>query len=294
MVALSSPERVLAFRDALGEVPVWHAPTQCLWWIDVRAPSLQSWNPATGAHRVFTLPTKSVGSWAFRRQGGMLVSLRDGLYGFDPATGATTRLLSLEADIEGHRLNDGRADSRGRFWIGTMHDTVRAPTGSFYRVDPDFSVQKVFDQVDIPNSTVFSPDDQRMYFADSPARKIWIFDFDAEEGRIFNRRVFVDCAADPGMPDGSAIDEDGCLWNASYGGSRVVRYTPAGKIDCIIPLPVTQPSCCTFGGPGLDTLFITTASQRLSAEQLASQPMAGGLFAVRTGSRGLPVPSFGG
>jgi sugar lactone lactonase YvrE len=224
----------------------------------------------------------------------MLVSLRDGLYAFDPAGGRVELMLPLEADIPGHRLNDGRADTRGRFWIGTMHDTVRGPSGSLYRVDPDRSVVKVFDQVDIPNSTLFSPDDRKMYFADSPAKKIWVFDFDVDEGRVSNRRVFVDCAGDPGVPDGSAIDEDGCIWNANYGGGRIVRYTPAGKVDRIIPLPVTQPSCCTFGGPGLDTLYITTASQKLSPEQLAPQPLAGGVFALSTGSRGLPVPAFAG
>lgn len=294
MTASPEPVCVLPCRDALGEVPLWDAASQCLWWIDVRVPRIQRWNPATGEHRQFGLPTTSVGSWAFRRQGGMLVSLRDGLYAFDPGTGEATRVLALEADIPGHRLNDGRADSRGRFWIGTMHDTVRGPTGSMYRVDPDLSVRKVFDQVDIPNSTLFSPDDSKMYFADSPAKTIWVFDFDPEEGRIANRRVFVDCSGDPGVPDGSAIDQDGCIWNANYGGGRIVRYTPAGKIDRIIALPVTQPSCCTFGGAGLDTLFITTASQKLSPEQLAPQPLAGGLFALQTGTRGLPVPAFGG
>jgi len=294
VVAVSDPVCVLACRDALGEVPLWNARTQELWWIDVRAPSIQCWNPASGEHRKFDLPTSSVGSWAFRRQGGMLVSLRDGLYGFDPTTGKADRLLALEAEIPGHRLNDGRADNRGRFWIGTMHDTIRGPSGSLYRVDPDLAVSKVFDQVDIPNSTLFSPDDKLMYFADTPAKKIWVFDFDLDAGRISNRRVFVDCAADPGAPDGSAIDQDGCLWNANYGGGRVVRYTPAGKVDRIIALPVTQPTCCSFGGPQLDTLYITTASQKLTPEQLAPQPLAGGLFAVQTGTRGVPVPEFGG
>ncbi len=294
MASILAPACVLPCRDALGEVPLWHAPTNCLWWIDVRAPNIQSWNPSTGEHHKFGLPTTSVGSWAFRQQGGMLVSLRDGLYAFDSVSGQTSRLLAMEADVEGHRLNDGRADNRGRFWIGTMHDTVRGPTGSVYRVDPDLSVRKVFGHVDIPNSTVFSPDDKLMYFADSPAKKIWVFDFDLEEGRVSNRREFVDCTADAGVPDGSAIDQDGCLWNANYGGSRIVRYTPTGKVDRIIPLPVTQPTCCTFGGPGLDILYITTASQKLTPEQLALQPLAGGLFSVHTDTLGLPVPCFGG
>jgi sugar lactone lactonase YvrE len=294
MAAKPTPQCVFAGRDALGEVPLWHEPTQILWWIDVRAPNIQCWNPATGEHRRFELPTKSVGSWAFRQKGGMLVSLQDGLYGFDPVDGHVNRLLQLEAEIEGHRLNDGRCDNRGRFWIGTMHDTVRNPTGSLYRVNPDLSVHKAFDAVNIPNSIAFSPDDKRMYFADSPAKKIWVFDFDLDDARLSNRRVFVDCAADPGVPDGSAMDQDGCLWNANYGGGRIVRYTPGGEVDRVIALPVTQPTCCTFGGAQLDTLYITTATQKLTPQELATQPLAGALFAMPTGSRGVRVPSFAG
>ncbi len=281
-------------RDALGEVPLWNAQDGRLWWIDVRAPLLQHWHPGTGEHRQFKLPTTSVGSWAFRERGGALLSLQDGLYGFDHSSGKCERLLALEDKIPGHRLNDGRPDTRGRFWVGTMHDTERGPLGSFYRVDPDLSVRKVFDQVDIPNSTVFSPDDKLMYFADTPAKKIWVFDYDGAEGRISNRRVFVDCADEAGAPDGSAIDTDGCLWNAKYGGSRIVRYTPAGKIDRVIELPVTQPTCCTFAGPQLDTLYITTAYQKLTPEQLAPQPLAGALFVAHTGAKGFAVPRFAG
>ncbi len=294
ITASSTPECIFASKNALGEAPFWHEPTQTLWWIDVRAPNIQCLDPATGKYRKFGLPTASVGSWAFRQQGGMLVSLKDGLYGFDPISGNASRLLPLEAEIEGHRLNDGRPDNKGRFWVGTMHDTVREPTGSFYRVNPDLSVRKAFDLVNIPNSLAFSADDKLMYFADSPAKKIWVFDFDLDEGRLSNRRVFVDCAADPGMPDGSAIDQDGCLWNANYGGGRIVRYTPEGRVDRIIALPVTQPTCCTFGGAQLDTLYITTATQRLTPQELATQPLAGGLFAMPTSSRGVRVPFFGG
>ncbi|GAA5231827.1 CBU_1789 family Dot/Icm type IV secretion system effector [Verticiella sediminum] len=265
-----------------------------LWWIDVRAPLIQSWDPVSGEHQRFDIPGRSVGSWAFRQSGGMIVALHDGVYHFEPTTGSCKRLLALEADQEGHRLNDGRCDRRGRFWIGTMHDTVREFQGSFYCVQPDLSVQKLFGGIDIPNSVVFSPDDRLMYFADSTAKKIWVFDFDLAAGALSNRRVFVDCAADPGVPDGSAMDADGCLWNANYGNGRIVRYTPGGKVDRIVALPVTQPTCCSFGGPDLDTLYITTARQKLTAEQLAPQPLAGGVFALKTGVKGIAVPGFAG
>lgn len=293
-MSMQTPEVILESRDSLGEVPIWCTRTSRLWWIDVRKPNIQSFDPSTGRHQVYPLKGRSVGSWAFRARGGMILSKNDGVYGFDPDTGDFNRLLALEADIEGHRLNDGRCDRLGRFWVGTMHDTVRNPTGSFYRIEADLKPKKIFGEVNIPNSTLFSPDDRLMYWADTPAGKIWVFDFDIDAGAISNRRVFRDFAGHPGLPDGSAIDVDGCVWNAEYGGSRIVRYTPAGQIDRVIELPVSQPTCCAFGGEHFDTLYITTASQKLSPEALASQPLAGHLFAIRPGVCGMPEPSFAG
>jgi sugar lactone lactonase YvrE len=132
-----------------------------------------------------------------------------------------------------------------------------------------------------------------MYFADTYRAHILVFDYDADAGAIANERVFASCPG-PGRPDGSAIDAEGCLWNAEYAGGRVVRYRPDGTIDRAIGLPVSQPTCCAFGGPALDHLFITTATQRLDAAALAGQPLAGGLFVARPGVSGLPEARFGG
>jgi len=292
-VAKATAECVLAAGDLLGEVPIWCPRTKRLWWIDVRRPHLQSLDPTTMDRAIYPLPTTSVGSWTLREKGGAVVALRDGLYGFDPASGACEMLVSLEADIPGHRLNEGAADRRGRYWVGTMHDTVRGPTGSMYRIEPNRDCTKMFGGVDIPNSMVFSPDDRLMYFADTPRSTIWVFDFDLDAGALSNRRVFQEIKG-PGAPDGSAIDADGCVWNAEYGGSRVVRYRPDGRVDRVIELPVTQPTCACFGGDALDTLYITTASQKLSPEQLAAQPLAGAIFAVVPGVKGMPEPRFAG
>jgi sugar lactone lactonase YvrE len=219
--------------------------------------------------------------------------MQDGLYSYSPQTNAYTLLVAVEAGKEMHRLNDGRCDRRGRFWVGSMHETYRdEPRGSFYRIDADLSATKAFDGFTVPNSVAFSPDDRSMYFADTPVHKIWVFDFDLDAGRLSNRRLFKDLEG--GLPDGSTVDVDGCLWNAEYRGSRVVRYTPQGRIDRIVELPVSQPTSCAFGGKDLDTLYITTAAQRLSPEQLAREPAAGSLFAVRAGTQGLQEPTFAG
>ena len=133
-----------------------------------------------------------------------------------------------------------------------------------------------------------------MYFADSVRDVIWSFDYDLQAGEMSNERVFVDGAANPGYPDGSCVDADGCLWNAEYGGARVVRYTPQGKVDRVIELPVQNPTCCCFGGKRLDTLYVTTAAQGLKEADLEKQPLAGSLFAVRPGVAGLPESRFAG
>ncbi len=224
------------------------------------------------AHRRFPLPGTHVGSFALRASGGLVLSIDRGLQAFDPARGTCTELLIVETAPEGNRLNDGRCDRRGRFWVGTMGISERGETGSLYRIGADRQVTRQFSGVVIPNSTAFSPDDRTMYFADTPHKKIWAFDFDIEAGTIGNRRLFVDMQDHPGYPDGSCVDADGCLWNAEYGGGRVVRYTPDGRIERVVKVPASQTTCCAFGGDDLRTLFITSATQRTSADQLKAEP----------------------
>jgi sugar lactone lactonase YvrE len=199
-----------------------------------------------------------------------------------------------EAHLPDNRFNDGRCDRRGRFFAGTMSDVRRDPAGSLYRLDADLSCHRLFSGIIVPNSIAWSPDSRTMYFADTYRARIAAYDYDAETGDLSRERLFVDAAGHPGRPDGSCVDADGCLWNAEYGGGRVVRYTPDGRIDRAIALPVSNPTCCCFGGARLDILFVSSARQRLSAEQLAREPLAGSVFAVRPGVSGLPEGRFAG
>jgi sugar lactone lactonase YvrE len=281
-------------KDSLGEGPIWDPRHRCLWWVNINGPELQSYDPVTRAHRRFALPGTHVGSFALRASGGLVLSIDRGLSAFDPASGICTPLLTVETAPDGNRLNDGRCDRRGRFWVGTMGISERGETGSLYRIGADRQVARQFGGVVIPNSTAFSPDDRTMYFADTPQKKIWAYDFDIEAGTIANRRVFVDMRDHPGYPDGSCVDADGYLWNAEYGGGRVVRYSPDGKIDRVVKVPASQTTCCAFGGDTLRTLFITSATQRMTADQLKAEPEAGALFAVDIGVRGLPEAMFKG
>jgi sugar lactone lactonase YvrE len=218
--------------------------------------------------------------------------MKSGLYLLDLGSGARKLVAAPERDIPTNRFNDGRCDRGGRFWAGTMSDGPRLPTGSLYRLDADGTCTKMRGGIVIPNSIAWSPDDRVMYFADTHLHTIWAYDFDLATGAMRNERVFADSSNLPGYPDGSCVDAESCLWNAEYGGWRVVRYAPDGKIDRVVELPVSNPTCCCFGGKDLDTLYISTARQHLTSEQLTREPLAGGLFAARPGVLGLPEARF--
>ncbi len=234
-----------------------------------------------------------IGSFGLTRVGGMVAGMKSGLYLLDPNSGALDLLAAPEQNLPQNRFNDGRCDRAGRFWAGTMADGPRAPAGSLYRLDPDGSCARMQSHIHIPNSIAWSPDDRIMYFADTHVSLLWAYDYDLAHGTLRNERVFADCTNRPGRPDGSCIDAEGCLWNAEYGGGRVVRYRADGRIDQVIELPVSNVTCCCFGGEKLDTLYISTARQKMNAEQLAREPLAGALFACRPGAQGMVEARFG-
>ncbi len=285
---------VAATADLLGEVPVWCPRSQRLWWVDVLGAALHRLDPATGERRDWRLPFRRLGSIALRRSGGLVLATEQGLYGFDPETERTEFLVLPEAGRPTHRLNDGRCDRAGRFWVGSMSDVDFTPTGRLFRVEPDLAVAPMLDEIIVPNSIAFSPDDRTFYFADTRRYRIWAFDFDLASGALSNRRVFAETGPGPGRPDGSCVDAEGFLWNADYAGGRVVRYAPDGRVDRAIALPVSYPTCVCFGGPGLDVLFITSARFPLTPEEAQREPQAGSLFALETKHRGLPEPTFAG
>jgi sugar lactone lactonase YvrE len=285
---------VVDAHDTLGECCLWCPTTKRIWWLDIRRPSLQSYDPTTRKHEVYLLPGQHCGCMALRRSGGLVLALDDGLHGFSPTTGKLNFLVHAEPDEPGNRYNDGRCDRRGRLWVGTMDIDMRRASGSFYRVTSDRSAQRMFDGISVPNSTAFSPDDRTLYFADSPRRVIWAFEFNLHAGSIGERRVFASLSDRQGFPDGSCVDADGFLWNAEYAGGRVTRYAPDGRVDRSIDLPVTNPTCCCFGGEALDTLYVTSATAAPKPGEATPAPMEGGLLALDVGVRGLPESAFGG
>jgi sugar lactone lactonase YvrE len=285
---------VVQSQDSLGESVVWCPRSRKVWWLDILKPCLQSYDPATGAHKVYPLPGPNCGCAALRTSGGFVLAMDNGLHSFDPESGRLELLFHPEPQPPSNRYNDGRCDRRGRFWLGTMDSAIRGPSGSLYRLGADRSVKKFLEGITVPNSTAFSPDDRTMYFADTPKHTIWAFDFDIDAGVISNQRAFADLSARRGLPDGSCIDAEGFLWNAEFAGKRLTRYAPDGRVDRTVDVPVTSPTCCCFGGDNLETLYVTSSTHEHSAEQRKAEPFRGGLLALNVGVRGLPEAMYGG
>ena len=280
-------------RTTLGECPLWDSHAHVLYWIDILAPAIHRWDPATGVHDVRATPSL-VGSIALRESGGLIAALENGFFTFDFTNGTAELIGDPEAHLPDNRFNDGRCDRAGRFWAGTMSHGEKAPTGTLYRLDPDRSIHPFETGIVIPNSLGFSPDDRTMYFADTVTESIFAYDFDLASGTITNKRLFASTADDPGHPDGSAVDADGCLWNAQFGGARLTRYTPGGKVDRVVQIPTYAPTMCAFGGENLDVLYVTSARRDLSEAELREQPAAGSVLAIDVGVRGLPEPRYAG
>jgi sugar lactone lactonase YvrE len=284
---------VVPAGNKLGEGPVWCPREQALYWVDIERSCLQRFHPESGAVRRWQLPER-IGSLALREVGGAVLALASGFAFFDFASGAIQRLAAPEKDNPRNRFNDGKCDRAGRFWAGTMDDRLSEHTGALYRLDPNLSFDRMATGIGIPNSIAWSPDDRVFYFADTMDRIIYAYDFDRDSGAIANRRVFCTFEDQPGNPDGSTVDAEGCLWNAQWDGWRVVRYDPRGRVERIVALPVQKPTSCMFGGPDLATLYVTSAIWDLDEAALARQPLAGHLLAVEVGIRGLQEPRFAG
>lgn len=290
--------------DQLGESPLWHPGEQALYWLDIKAPAIRRLDPATGARADWRLP-QEIGSIGLHSEGRFVAGLRDGFAIVTLVPDSTVLidwLAKPELDRPENRLNDGKCDRQGRFWSGSFEDPPgmpagpreRTPLGTLYRLDPDHRCHAMEDGILVSNSLCWSPDGNVMYFADSPRREIRAYRYDPRSGAIVDPKTFARLAATEGTPDGSTVDAEGCLWNARFGGGKVVRYRPNGALDREIVLPVTRPTCCAFGGPELKTLYVTSGRVLASAEELAAEPLAGAVFAIECDVPGLPERPYAG
>ncbi len=284
-------ECVVRGSDQLGETPLWCGRERKLWWLDIEQPRLQSFDPSSGAHGVVPIEgTTCLGSLALGDDGSQLLALDLELQRRAPA-GALSPFARVEQGFD-NRLNDGRVDARGRFWVGTMDNQLHRPNGALYRVDPDGGVHRMLDGVIVSNGIAFAPDGATLYFTDTRRHTTWRFDLDLDDGTLSNRCVFADHTASSERPDGACVDADGCIWVAFFAGRRVVRHRPDGTIDRVVPMPVTNPTCICFGGTDLRTLYVTSATKFLTQQQRAREPLAGSLFAIDGLAQGLPEQRF--
>lgn len=287
MTDLSSikPDLLWELGGILLEGACWDAEKSVLWFVDIKKKLIHRLDPATGKRDSWPAPDQP-GFVLPRASGGLVVGMPFGLYHFDPSAGSFTKLVSVEAEREGNRLNDGFTDATGRVWFGSMSDGECADSGAFYHWTGGEPV-RVQDGICITNGPATSPDGKVLYHTDTLGQTVYAGDIQAD-GSIANRRVFAKIGKDEGYPDGMAVDAEGCVWVGLFFGWGIRRYAPDGTLLGFVRFPVSNVTKLAFGGPDLKTVYATTATLNLNDEQRAKQPLAGGLFTFKSPVAGLP------
>lgn len=271
----------------LGEGPIWHAQRQCCFWVDIEKGILfeYNWLNKNTRSRNFDYKLSLV---IQGRNNHLILALNGGIARFDLDSENLEWLLDIETKIAAHRCNDGSCDSSGRLWLGTMHKHFKRGAGSLYCVDTNLTIKKKLDKVTISNGIVWSLDGKRLYFIDSPTQAVQSFFFNEETGDIIFEKNTIQIPGSMGTPDGMTVDEEGMLWIAHWGGFGVYRWNPLdGKILDKIDIPVPNVTSCTFAGPNLDHLVITTARESLKKEDLKRYPESGNTFVTKTQVKGI-------
>lgn len=289
------PSHIIPAANIVGESVLWNVQQQALWWTDIQGQRLHRYDWATQQLELFETPER-IGSFGFVAGSTtrLIAAFASGLALYNPQDRELLWQARPDAGKPGLRFNDGRVDRAGRFWAGTMvEDADCSDRGSLYSLSGrgHARLQLHFSDVSIANGICFSPDGRLLYFADSPTHRIQVHALSEPAGTLGPARAFAHTSPQA-SPDGAAIDAEGYLWSAHWGGGCVVRYAPDGTVNRVIEVPASQPACVCFGGPHLDLLFVSTAREGLDPETLALQPHAGDVFVYRVGTRGLPEPEY--
>lgn len=277
-----------AVRDdaALGEGPTWDAAAGRLIWVDILRSRVHTWDPA-GGRRTVMATAQHVGAAKPRAGGGLVVNLRDGVGLYDPD--GAFRWLHHEP-VPGRRGNDAAVAPDGSLWAGTMRYDEAPGAGALTRYDAGGPPTPLLPAVTVSNGTGWSPDGRRVYYIDTPTRRIDVLEPDGDAPLARTRRPLAVVEDGAGYPDGLAVDADGCVWVALWDGGAIRRYTPDGRLDRVVELPVRRPTACAFGGAGLRDLYITSARTGLDGPH----PLSGSLLVLPGAGQGLVQPAFAG
>jgi xylono-1,5-lactonase len=282
------PSPVWDLKCELGEGPVW--VDGVLWFVDIKGRAVHSYQPQTGARGTWSAP-EPIGFLQPIESGGFVAGLKSGLHRFGQSNGTFTHLAHVEPPELDNRLNDGAVDAEGFLWCGSMHDPETNASGALYRLDQD-NVCRAHDRgYIVTNGPTFSPDGQTLYHTDTIGRVIYAFDR-LSDGSLANKRVFATIERPGAYPDGAVVDAEGCIWTGLFGGWGVERYAPSGELLRYIRFPCSRVTKIAFGGPGLQTIYATTAWKGLDRGAREREPLAGSLFELETDVPGLPAPKI--
>ncbi len=283
---------MLTVQNEIGEAPLWVPEEETLYWTDTESSTVWSYAPATGLKSAWklTMPATAI----MKRQfGGFLLVTKTGLAFWDRETNTCEPVANPLAGTKNLWFNDGAVDRQGRLVTGTMnYRDLPSPDGSLYRLDCDRTTRLIDSGLSVANGITFSLDGGTMYVSEQFKGRILVYDYDTVSGTVSNRRTFVSIPEQEGLPDGLIVDGEGFLWNAHWGGGLITRYSPDGKIDLRIEMPVPIATCLAFGGRNLNELYITSGWYGMSAEDRKRNPISGDLFRVKTGIVGLVEPRF--
>src|SRR5262245_749781 len=294
---------VLDARAVLAEAALWSPAENVLYWVDQMRPEIHRFDPITGLDNRIQLDLPSqLGALVPRASGGFVLAASDGISVIELDSRSRRPFVNPIATLPRASFNDAKCDRQGRLWAGTTDRQETDPVGQLYRIDGDSKVELITGGYICSNGPSFSPDGRVMYHTRTHDRAIYAYDIDLDTGEARNERIFAVIEPGTGVPDGSTVDSEGCLWSTHWGGARINRYTPDGRVDRVIEMPVKSPTSCAFGGPDLRTLFVTSASIEFidgkwiypDEAGFGSDPNAGGIFAIDVGVKGLPEPAFRG
>ena len=287
-------EHVYSCECEIGEAPLWVPEENCLYWTDTESSSVWCQNLGSGAviRWRLSLPVTSL----LRREAqGFILVTKTGLAFWDREKNDCELIANPLAGKNHLSFNDGAVDRQGRLIAGTMnHVEYSPPHGCLYRLDGNLTVNLIEQGLSVANGIGFSPEGTTLYVSEQFQGRILAYDYDTKEGAVSNRRIFASLPSEEGLPDGITVDSEGFVWNCHWGGGRVTRYTPEGRRDLQIELPVAVTACLAFAGEALSDLYITTGWYGMNRDDRKKKPGAGDLFRIKTEFKGLCEPRFKG